>query len=43
MYTSKSAQTYVNSLTDSVSLIYGDRTGKKWCGNRAPVIWDVAN
>ena len=43
MYTSTSAQTYVNSLTDSVSLICGDRTGKKWCGNRAPVIWDVAN
>ena len=43
MYTSTSAQTYVNSLTDSVSLICGDRTGKKWCGNRAAVIWDVAN
>jgi hypothetical protein len=31
-------QTFLPNLTDSYSLVCGDASGNKWCGNRAPVI-----
>ncbi len=39
MYASTSALTLISSLTDSYSIICGDKSGKTWCGNRAPVIF----
>ncbi len=38
MYGSTSALTKISSLTDSIGLICGDKTGQTWCGNRAPVV-----
>jgi hypothetical protein len=29
------------SFTDSTSLVCGDATGKIFCGNRIPTIWDI--
>jgi hypothetical protein len=29
------------SFTDSTSLVCGDTTGTKFCGNRIPTIWDI--
>jgi hypothetical protein len=36
-----SVQTFIYKLTDSLSLICGDKTGTTWCGNRIPIIWDA--
>jgi hypothetical protein len=30
-----------SSYTDSTSLVCGDATGTKFCGNRNPIIWDI--
>jgi hypothetical protein len=38
-----SVQTFIYRLTDSLSLICGDKTGTTWCGNRIPIIWDADN
>ena len=29
------------SFTDSTSLVCGDSTGTKFCGNRIPILWDI--
>ncbi len=29
------------SFPDSTSLVCGDATGTKFCGNRIPIIWDI--
>ncbi len=29
------------SFPDSTSLVCGDATGTKFCGNRIPIIWDM--
>jgi hypothetical protein len=33
-------QTFINKLTDTVSLVCGDATGNNFCGSRDLVIWD---
>jgi hypothetical protein len=34
-------QTFINQLTDTVSLVCGDATGNTFCGSREIVIWDT--
>jgi hypothetical protein len=31
-------QTFVSNLSDSYSLVCGDASGNKWCGERAPIL-----
>jgi hypothetical protein len=33
-------QTFINQLTDTVSLVCGDASGNDFCGSREIVIWD---
>jgi hypothetical protein len=33
-------QTFINQLTDTVSLVCGDASGNNFCGSRELVIWD---